>query len=226
MGVKCTMKGVRAVALFSGGKDSTFAVYKAAEQGIDITGLVSVVPATRESLMFHYPIEKVIRLQAESTRLPLHLERAKNEEEELNLLEKMLRNVNVDVVVSGTIASNYQRKRVDEICARLGLEHIAPLWNMDQEQELKELVENNFEVIITSVSAAGFDESWLGRKIDEQCVKELKELGKKHGINLSGEGGEYCTTVLNCPVFSKGIKIMKSRKVWQGDRGYLEIEEM
>ena len=203
-----------AVALFSGGKDSTLAIAKAREQDLNITGLVSVIPTSRESLMFHYPIEKLIRMQADRMQLPLYLEHADTEEEELDLLEEMLEEIpNIDAVISGAIASNYQKTRIDKVCNNLGVKSLTPLWHMDQEKELHELLDRKFEVIISSVSAAGFNEEWLGRKIDEQCIEDLKKINEKYGINLSGEGGEYCTTVLNCPLFSKGIKITKSRKV-------------
>lgn len=220
-----------AVALFSGGKDSTLAIFKAIKEGFDVKCLISIVPASRESMMFHYPIEKVVSLQAEAMQLPLQLEHADTENEELMLLEDTLAHMkdgkNITTVVTGAIASTYQRDRVNKICEDLELEHFAPLWNMNQERVLHDLVKEKFEIIITSISAAGFDERWLGRKIDKECIRDLKILNEKCGINLSGEGGEYCTTVLDCPLFKKKLKVLDAEKKIKGnERGFYLIKDL
>jgi asparagine synthase (glutamine-hydrolysing) len=181
--------------------------------------------------MFHYPMERVVSLQAEAMQLPLQLEHAETEEEELMLLEDTLAymkdNKNITTVVTGAIASTYQRDRVNKICENLELVHFAPLWNMNQEQVLYDLIKEKFKIIITSVSAAGFDERWLGRKIDKYCIKDLKILNEKCGINLSGEGGEYCTTVLDCPIFKKKLKVLKAEKKIEGnERGFYLIKDV
>jgi len=35
----------------------------------------------------------------------------------------------------------------------------------------------------------------------------MKTLNEKYKINIAGEGGEYESFVLNCPLFKKPIKI-------------------
>jgi uncharacterized protein (TIGR00290 family) len=80
-------------------------------------------------------------------------------------------------------------------------------------------------MIITGVAAEGFSESWLGRKLDERCVEDLVKLHEKFKINISGEGGEYETLVLDAPFFSKRIELVKTRRVWQGTRGFLLVEQ-
>ena len=79
--------------------------------------------------------------------------------------------------------------------------------------------------MITSVAAEGLDESWLGRIIDENLLDELKELHIKHGLHMAFEGGEAETLVLNGPIFKKKLNILKYRKVWNKDNGYIVIED-
>ena len=90
---------------------------------------------------------------------------------------------------------------------------------------MKELLDINFEFIISSVSADGLDKSWIGKKISYQEIDELEQLSNKFQFNLNFEGGEAETFVINCPLFKNPIKIVNSNKIWDGVRGRFEIVE-
>ncbi len=90
---------------------------------------------------------------------------------------------------------------------------------------LKEIVNQNFEVIIVGVYAYGFDENWLGRKINSTTIKNLAELNDKHQISLVGEGGEYETLVLDAPFFKKRIQVLQTERIWENHSGYLLVKE-
>ena len=62
-------------------------------------------------------------------------------------------------------------------------------------------------------------------EITKEDIATLNQLSKKHGFNLSFEGGEAETFVTDCPLFSSPIKIVKSKKIWDGHRGRFEILE-
>lgn len=217
---------MKLAALFSGGKDSTFAIYKAIQLGHEITQLISFKSENPYSYMFHYQNIDLTKTQAERMNIPIKIIKTKGEKEtELKDIKKSLQGIKIDGVVSGAIASNYQKERIEKICEDLHLKNITPLWHIDQEQYMQTLLDNNFKVMITSVSCDEMDKSWLGRIIDKKCLDDLKILQKQNKMNISGEGGEYCTTVLDCPLFSKEIKIKKSKTVWEGDRGLYLIQE-
>jgi ABC transporter with metal-binding/Fe-S-binding domain ATP-binding protein len=198
---------MKLACLFSGGKDSTYALYLTLKEGHEVAYLVSVFPESPESYMFHYPmIEKTIE-QAEAIGIKHIIVRTKGEKEkELEDLKNALSRLDVDGVVSGAIASNYQKSRIDRIAKELGIASLAPLWHKDEERLLKEQIDSGFEIIITHVAAQGLDKSWIGRKIDRKALEELKKIREKYQINLSGEGGEFETLVLDCPLFSHPIK--------------------
>ncbi len=82
-----------------------------------------------------------------------------------------------------------------------------------------------FEVIITSVAAEGLDQSWLGRKLDYEMLKDLEKLHDKHGVHMGGEGGEYESFVLDAPMMKKKIRILRAHKEWDGARGFYIIDE-
>ena len=136
-------------------------------------------------------------------------------EEELKDLEKAIqkakREFGIGAVVTGAVASVYQTSRIQKICDKLNLECLNPLWQKNPEEYWDELLKNGFEIIITGVSADGLGEEWLGQKIDWRILNKLKEIKSKFGIHLSFEGGEAETFVLNCPLFSRELKIKKFR---------------
>lgn len=211
--------------LFSGGKDSTLALHRAIEQGIDIDLLITMKSSNKESYMFHYPNVELTALQAEALGIR-HVFRTTEgkKEEELKDLEKALKDNDVKLLVTGATFSRYQADRINAIAKKLTIEHVAPLWHTDPLGELNELAER-FSVIITSVSAEGLDVSLLGKKIDKRIIERLVEANKKHGINLVFEGGEAETFVLDAPLFKKRIEVQKAHVEESGTTGIFAIEK-
>ncbi|NYB52865.1 MAG: TIGR00289 family protein [Methanobacteriaceae archaeon] len=220
---------MKAAVLFSGGKDSTMAAYKAMEDGWQVEYLLSMHSANPNSYMFHVPNIHLTQLLSEAMEIPIIEQETPGEkEDELEDLKNALfelKIIGVDAIFTGAIASKYQKSRIDKICQEIGLESHAPLWHQDPEDYMREVLKLGFEVVITSVAAEGLDESWLGKVIDEDLLDELKKLHKKHGLHLAFEGGEAETLVINGPILKKKLGILKSTKVWNKDSGYLLIED-
>jgi predicted ATP pyrophosphatase (TIGR00289 family) len=215
----------KVAVLFSGGKDSTYAAYLALKQNLPVKYLVSVFSENKESYMWHFSNIEMTKVQAQLMGLEHVVVKTKGEKEkEMDELGNALAGLGVDGLVSGAVASEYQKTRVDGMCDQLGIKSIAPLWHKDPEKLLREEFSLGFETIFTSVSAYGLDEAWLGRRIDEKCIAELKKLHAHYGVSLVGEGGEYCTLVLDCPLFVKRIVLNEAKKVWHGDRGSYAIK--
>ncbi len=213
-------------ALFSGGKDSTYATYLMQKEGHTIDVLVTMNPEREDSYMFHHPNIALTKVQAHRMQLPHMLIPTKAvKEQEVQDLKEVLGGLDVDGVVTGALASQYQRSRIDKICAELGLEVFSPLWHRNPLVYLEEELSVGFKIIITAVAAEGFDESWLGREMDNKMLAELEKLNKKYGIHIGFEGGEAESFVYDCPMFAKPIKILKTKKHWDGVRGWLEILE-
>ena len=207
MAGKHILIGMKLACLFSGGKDSTYALYLILKQGHKVSYLVSVFPESPESYMFHYPMIEMTTDQAAAIGIEHIIVRTKGEkEEELDDLKKALKKLPIDGFFSGAIASNYQKSRLDGIAKELGVASLAPLWHRDQESLLKEQIDAGFEMVITHVAAEGLDKSWVGRRLDYKAFEELKKIRDKYKINISGEGGEFETLVLNCPLFSHPLK--------------------
>jgi len=141
------------------------------------------------------------------------------------LLTQAKKDFEIEGIVHGGILSEFQKNHFENTCKKLNLKIISPLWKINQEEYLEKLIESKFKFIITSVSSEGLDDSWLGREITRKDVVNLEKLSSKHGFNISFEGGEAESLVLNCPLFSAPLKIIKSNKIWDGYRGRFEITE-
>jgi len=220
---------MKLAALFSGGKDSTYSIYLAKQQGHDVKCMLSVFPKSDESHLLHHPNMKWTRLQSESMKIPqITIESSSDETStELELIEKILvraqNEYNIEGIVHGGIKSNFQKNNFENLCKKLNLRSFAPLWESEPKQYLDDLISSDFVFVITSVSSGGLDDSWLGKKIGVEEIKELHHLSEKFGFNLNFEGGEAETFVLNCPLFSYPIEILKEEKSWDGYRGRFEI---
>lgn len=217
---------MRVAVLFSGGKDSTMALFESVGSGYDIRYLVTMFPARSDSWMFHHPCIELTKLQAQAIGIKHIVQKTSGEKEkELKDLTLVLRKISgeIDGVVSGAVASKYQKDRIDSVCEKIGLKSITPLWGMDQMELLADEVRTGFKIIITGVAAEGFDEDWLGRRIDKQTLVELKQLNKKFGINPAGEGGEYETFVIDGPIFKQRIELGDMEKIWdkKTNSGYI-----
>jgi len=199
--------------LFSGGKDSCYAAYISKKEGYEIGCLITVASENKESYMFHTPSIKMVKKQAEVMGLPLIFFNTKGEKDKelLDLkkaIEEGIKKYNIKGVVSGAVESVYQSSNIQKICNELNMDCFNPLWKKNQYELLGEIIKNKFFVIITGVFAYPLNKNWLGRKIDEKFLQDIKELNEKYKINISGEGGEYESFVLNCGLFKRKLRII------------------
>ncbi|XP_071724831.1 diphthine--ammonia ligase [Rutidosis leptorrhynchoides] len=214
---------MKVVALVSGGKDSCYAMMKCIQYGHQVVALANLLPSDDsvdelDSYMYQTVGHQIIVSIAECMGLPLFRRRIKgsSRHQELSykltpgdevedlfiLLKEVKRQIpTVNAVSSGAIASDYQRLRVESVCSRLGLVSLAYLWRQDQSLLLQEMITNEIVAITVKVAAIGLDPAkHLGKELESlnSYLHKLKEL---YGINVCGEGGEYETLTLDCPLF-------------------------
>ncbi len=216
---------MKVACLVTGGKDSLYACYVAMHYGWSIDSLIAVKPR-KLSWMYHGENIGLLPLVAESMGLPLLMKESDAvKEDELEDLKELIEKAGVEGVVAGAVASEYQRTRIEKICHDIGVKSFLPIWHKKQEMLMYDLLKAGFEIIIVAVAAYGLDEKWLGRRINEACIEELISLNEKYGINVAGEGGEYETFVIDCPLYKKRIEIEEAVKTWDGSRGSYEIKK-
>ncbi|GMI65167.1 hypothetical protein like AT3G04480 [Hibiscus trionum] len=214
---------MKVVALVSGGKDSCYAMMKCIQYGHQIVAVANLLPADDsvdelDSYMYQTVGHQIIVSYAECMGVPLFRRRIQGStrhqklsyqktpgdevEDMFILLNEVKKQIpSVTAVSSGAIASDYQRLRVESICSRLGLVSLAFLWKQDQSMLLQEMITNSIMAITVKVAAMGLNPSkHLGKEIAflQPYLHKLKDL---YGINVCGEGGEYETLTLDCPLF-------------------------
>ena len=230
------------VSLFSGGKDSSLALYRALEADRPVERLVTVHP-TDESFMYHVPATELAALAAESIGIPLvdvqpesFEADARSAEDsgargdrELEPLEEALDGLadelgGIGGVTAGAVESSYQATRIEAMCDRLDAELFAPLWQADPRELATAMLEAGFEITIVRVAAYGLDESWLGRTLDAEALADLEALNDEYGVHLLGEGGEFETLVTDGPHMERPIELEYETE-FDGTRGSLRITD-
>jgi diphthine-ammonia ligase len=225
---------MKVVGLVSGGKDSCYSLMRCVALGHEIVAVGNLAPAHAaadevESHMFQTighglvkdiaqcigaPFFSVALGEGGSRSVGLQYEPTAGDEVEdlVRLLSDVKAAVpDLEAVASGAILSNYQRLRVEHVCTRLGLTSLAPLWEKDQPTLLREMISNDVDAVLVKVASMGLSSAHLGRTLRE-LEPHLNKLGDD-GVNVCGEGGEYETLTLDCPLFRHRIVLDETELV-------------
>ncbi|EPZ31293.1 Rossmann-like alpha/beta/alpha sandwich fold domain-containing protein [Rozella allomycis CSF55] len=231
---------MRVVGLISGGKDSCFNLMNCVALGHEIVALANLCPPKnhpdeRDSMMYQTVGHDFIELISQCLELPLfrrcletHDERVENVdwENEVHdlyfLLEMVKREHDIEAVSVGAILSTYQRERVEQVCNKLGLKTLAYLWCQDQKSLLNEMIDCDLNAILVKVASLGLDQRHLGKSL-AQMKDHLYDLERKFGGNVCGEGGEFETITLDCPIFKKRIVIEESEVVVHSNDAFAPV---
>lgn len=219
---------MRVVALLSGGKDSVAAVHVARNWGWDVVGACILQVAGEDSHMFHRPNARWAPLVAEALDLPVFVgETDGRDEEEVGDLQALLEvaqaETGADGVVSGALASEYQRVRIERVGHALGLRTFTPLWHKPPRLYMAWLVAARFHVRVVHVAAEGLGRGWLGRLLTPRALVALERQAQRFGFHLAGEGGEYETLVTDGPGFRRPLVVDAAATEWHRDAGTWSI---
>ncbi len=214
---------MKAISLWSGGKDSCFACSKAKLQGYQIISIVNFTNSDGRDSVSHGLSTDIIRKQAGLIDIPL-LQKAMPQKGYRDafkaLVEELKTKEGIRGIVFGDIYLQEHRDWIDKVCDELKVEAILPIWTKDTERLVREIIDSGFKSIAVSVSKDILGEEWLGREIDDRFIKDLKAMGN---IDLCGEKGEFHTFVYDGPIFKKRVRFNKGRTRLQDNRWFLEI---
>ena len=207
---------MKVCVLYSGGKDSTYSLHWAVFKGFDVQCLITLIPKREDSWMFQTPNVELTKYQAEALGIDLiQLSTSGEKDKELEDLKKafqIAKSRGAEGIVTGALLSDYQRLNVNLIAEEINLKVYSPLWRKNQEEYMRELIEEGFKYIITSATAYGFPFHLLGKIITMEDVEEIIQKARKYGFNPAFEGGEAETFVVYAPLFKRELKVEGYKK--------------
>jgi len=212
---------------WTGGKDSSLALYETEVSGCEINCLVTFAPS-QESFLAH-PIA-FMRLQAQALGLPHHVINIEEPFERgyENAISSLKEERGINVLVTGDIGEvaghdpNWMVNRGE----RCGVDVLRPLWHRDRLELLNKLLSLGFKVIFSCVKRPWFTGEWLGLELSHSSLERLRELSEQTGLDICGEQGEYHTLVSDGPRFRKSIKIVTYSKHVKDSTMYISLENL
>lgn len=214
---------MKVVSLWSGGKDSCFAYYRALSLGYEVLALFNFLNHDGKNSLSHSLPSQLIFEQAKMTGLPI-IQRAvlkeKYEQEFKALIREWKREKDIKGIIFGDIYLQEHKDWIDRVCSQIEVEAIMPLWGRDTRELIDEFVKAGFEAILIATNADFLGEEWLKRQINEEFIKDMEALGN---IDLCGEKGEYHTFVFDGPIFKEPAKFTTGRKIFRDKHYFLEM---
>lgn len=209
--------------LYSGGKDSTFAIQHAREKGWSIKYLISVKPTRKDCFLFHYATIEQTRELAKILQIPHFYVKCKMADpvKEAEIVKKIVesnqRKLKIDaVVLGGTGLQETQLKSIQNALRPLKIDAFASHAGDDHDMIMEEMLKNGYEILITQIASDGLKE-WLGKKITKENFPQLKKDSVKYGFHIGFEGGYADTLVTDCPMFSKRLVIEDVSIIYEDD---------
>jgi len=199
--------------LYSGGKDSTFAIQHAKEKGWNIKYLISVKPTRKDCFLFHYATVEQTKDLAKMLEIPHFYVKCRVADpvKEANIVtyivEKNQRKLKIDaVVLGGTGLQETQLKSIQNALMPLNVDAFASHAGEDHDLVMERMLTNGYEIMITQIASDGLKE-WLGKRITKENFSQLKKDSVKYGFHIGFEGGYADTLVTDCPLFSKKMVV-------------------
>ena len=208
---------------WSGGKETSLSCYKVMQnQDAKVVYLLNMVSEDGKYSHSHGVSSNLLRVQAELIGIPIIQRKTtwNTYEEEFKKAVSYLKKENIEAGAFGDIDLQEHKDWIERVCKELGIEPILPLWQRKREEILKEFIGSGFEAVVVSTRADILGPEWLGRKINNGFIEDLKKLG---GVDLCGENGEYHTFVVSGPIFREKTKILKAKKVKKDKNWFLEV---
>lgn len=209
---------MRVISLWSGGKDSCFACYKAMLSGCQVISLFNFTQTNGEKSISHGLPAKIILQQAEQTGISI-LQKTmpiKNYREEFKaLIDVWKRKERIEGIVFGDIYLEEHKNWIDKVCEESEIKALFPIWRKDTPNLIQEILDSGFKSIVVSVRKDVLGKEWLGRQVDKEFISDLNKAGN---IDPCGEKGEYHTFVYDGPIFQRPVKFNLGEGMTEGDK--------
>lgn len=205
--------------MWSGGKDSCFASYKASKEGIKVECLLNFV--SKDTPFSHHLNKKLVFLQSFAVGIPMIQKQIlKDYEEAFKEAFSTLKEKGVESGVFGDIYLQEHKDWIERVCEEVGILPIFPLWMRSTGEVFKEFTQHGFKAVIVCAKANIIPRSWLGRVLDEGLLRDLL----REGVDPCGERGEFHSFVIDGPIFKYPINLQGREVHFKGGYWCLKLE--
>jgi uncharacterized protein (TIGR00290 family) len=210
------MNGKKAIFCWSGGKDSSFALYKILQSAeYEVVALFTTINENFKRVSMHGVREELIELQAAHIGIPLikmYVKTGSNEEYERNMETFLLtqKEKGVDYVVFGDIFLEDLRAYRDKNLEKVKMKGIYPLWKMDTSKLAHEFIDLGFKTILCCVNDAYLSDKEVGVMFDLNLLSNIPS-----NVDPCGENGEFHSFCFDAPIFKEPVNIKVGEKVYR-----------
>lgn len=210
----------KTIVSWSGGKDSTLALYEICRQ-YEVRALLTTVTEGYDRVSMHGVRRALLERQARALGYPLEIvtisPQGSNEEYETRMravLQKHLAEGVSSVVFGDIFLEDVRRYREDRLLT-VGLKGVFPLWGRTSTELAQRFIDLGFRAVICCVDTQQIGKAFAGRLYDRRFLAELPA-----GADPCGERGEFHSFVYSGPLFQQPVFWVPGRKILRDDRFY------
>lgn len=206
----------KAIFCWSGGKDSSYCLHKVLNEKLfDVAYLMTTVNDSFKRISMHGVREELLDKQIEAIGIPgikIRIKDGTHAEYEQLMRDTLLhvKSEGVTHVIFGDIFLEDLRLYREENLKKVDLNGVFPLWKMNTTELIRDFITKGFKTITCCINDGYFDESWVGKEIDDDFIKELPAF-----VDPCGENGEYHTFCYDGPVFNKSIAFTLGENIYK-----------
>lgn len=197
----------KAIMNWSGGKDSTLALYKILmDKNYQVETLFTTISHQLRRITMHGVREALLDAQAAALELPLRkLELPASNTMDLynELMAKHMQEFKKQGIthsIFGDIHLEDLKKYRKEQLQQVGLNAVFPIWKQPVQDVVREFIDLGFKAVVVCASARYMDERFVGRTIDDAFIKDLPKE-----VDVCGENGEFHSFVYDGPIFKQPV---------------------
>jgi diphthine-ammonia ligase len=210
----------KAFTMWSGGKDSHYALYRALQAGLECDLLVTFIDAETELVLLHRTPPELIEEQSRLIGIPLLKVRATPQtyERELRNILFELRCDGITHGIFGDIGGRESRDWFESLLGNYDMRAVFPLWGIPPHHLIAEQRRLMKSIIIQVERKVS--EIYLGREVTAEFVEYMGE----NGWSPSGEDGEYHTFVCRSPLMEGEIVLTHGERRATPEKVGVEID--
>lgn len=208
-------EGKKFIASYSGGKDSTLAIYRAIKMGMIPVELITTYNVDKNKSWFHGIPQPLLNRISSEIQIPVSIIETTGEKYQENFEAKLksARELGAEVCVFGDIDLEEHLEWCTNRCKTAGIEAFFPLWKEERKKLVYEFIDAGFKTVITIVDNDRMPEKFVGKILTKETADEIE----KSGADICGENGEYHTFTFDGPLFKSPVTYSVGEKVHQNN---------